>query len=219
MARYVIYCKARRALDKTCPALLHTASNLLTEKRDGRKKHLHPVSPKSDQAKGHRMKVRTIIVIAAAAILPTLTALADKYDDLATEGYRWVSTDGPFACTSKDDANRISKDQSDNNTLRMVRNGGVYYLIRGVIVRVVQEDKASGLSLVHWAGITENIWMPSKFLSKRPVTSILGTISTPGQPIGTTPGTNIQLSPIPTPTQTATPTQGEATEAAARPTP
>ena len=96
------------------------------------------------------MKVRTMIVIAAAAILPSLSAFADKYDDLATEGYRWVTTDGPFACTSKDDANRISKDQSDQNTLRMVRNGGVYFLIRGVIVRVVQEDKASGFSQVHW---------------------------------------------------------------------
>ena len=104
------------------------------------------------------MKVRTIVGIAAVAILPTITALADNYDDLVTQGYRWVTTDGPYACTSKDDVNRITKDPSDENTGRMVRNGGVYYLIRGVIVRVLQDDKASGLSQVHWDGITANIW-------------------------------------------------------------
>ena len=46
---------------------------------------------------------------------------------------------------------------------------------------MVQEDKASGMSQVHWDGIVGDLWMPSKFLSKPPITNILGTISLPGQ--------------------------------------
>ena len=172
------------------------------------------------------MKARTILVIAAAAIyLPSL-ALADKYKDLAAQGYRWVTTDGPFACATKDQVQRILKDQSDENKVRAVSQGGVYFLIRGVIVQVLQEDKASGLSQVRWDGITENLWTPSQFLSKQPITNVLGTISVPGQPIGINiPGTNSQLSTTPmpgataTPVPTVTPTHGEAAEPGASPTP
>ena len=102
----------------------------------------------------------------------------------------------------------------------MVSQGGVYYLIRGVIVQVVQEDKASGLSQVHWDGIAADLWTPSKFLSRHPITNILGTISVPGQPIGVSiPGVNSQLDVTVPPSPTATPTHGEASEPAANPTP
>jgi hypothetical protein len=147
------------------------------------------------------------------------TAVADKYEDLVAKGYRWVTTDGPFACRSQEDLQRIIKDQSDENTLRMVSQGGVYYLIRGVIVQVVQEDKASGLSQVHWDGIVANLWTPSKFLSKRPITNILGTISVPGQPIGDIYGINSRLDLTAPPSPTETPTYGEAAEPGASPTP
>jgi hypothetical protein len=172
------------------------------------------------------MKVRTIIGVAVGVVWLTSTALADKYGDLVAKGYRWVTTDGPFACASKDDLQRIIKNRSDENTLRMVEQGGVYFLIRGAIVQVVQEDKASGLSQVHWDGIAANLWTPSNFLSKRPILNILGTIAIPGQPIGTNiPGTNSQLgtTAMPgataTPGATTTPTHGEAAEPTASPTP
>ena len=164
------------------------------------------------------MKARTIIAIAAAVTLATSTALADKYADLVKQGYRWVTTDGPFACASKDVLQRIIKDRSDENTLRMVEQGGVYFLIRGAIVQVVQEDKTLGLSQVHWEGIVGNLWTPSVFLSERPIVNILGSISIPGQPI---PGVNFQpgASAIPSPAATATPTHGETAEPEASPTP
>ena len=166
------------------------------------------------------MKMRTITGIAAATILLTSSAFSDQYDDLAKKGYRWVTTDGSCACVSKDDELRVIKNQSDDTTLRMVSKGGVYFLIRGVIVQVVQEDKASGLSQVHWEGIAANLWTPSEFLSKRPTTNVLGAISVPGQPIGVNvPGVNVQLSPTATPGQSATPTHGEAAEPNASPTP
>ena len=164
------------------------------------------------------MKVRTIIGIAVGAVCLTSTALADKYDDLVKKGYRWVTTDGPFACRSKEDVQRLINNQTDDYRLRMVSQGGVYYLIRGVIVQVVQEDEASGLSQVHWEGIVANLWTPSMFLSKRPIVNILGSISIPGQPI---PGVNIQLgaSLIPSPGATPTPTHGGTAEPEASPTP
>jgi hypothetical protein len=152
------------------------------------------------------MKARTIIGIAVAAVWLTSTAVADKYDDLVAKGYRWVTTDGPFVCASKDDVHRIIKNRSDENTLRMVEQGGVYFLIRGAIVQVVQEDKASGMSQVRWDGIAANLWTPSNCLSKRPIVSILGTIATPAQAIGVSiSGTNTQLSATATPAETATP--------------
>ena len=75
------------------------------------------------------MKMRTIFGIVAATILQTSAALADKYDDLVAKGYRWVTTDGPFACTSKEASQRLAKDQSEENRLRMVSQGGVYYAV------------------------------------------------------------------------------------------
>lgn len=151
------------------------------------------------------MKVRTIISIVAAAFGLTSTALSDKYDDLVTKGYRWVTTDGPFACASKDDVDRITKNQSDENLVRMLEQGRVYFLIRGTIVQVVQEDKASGMSQIRRAGIVENLWTPTKFLSERPIVNILGTIATPSRPIGVTSDIDGQLGATATPIETATP--------------
>ena len=159
-----------------------------------------------------------MIGIGAAAIWLTSTGFSDQYDDLVKKGYRWVTTDGPFACRSKEDVQRLINNQSDENRLRMLSQGGVYYLIRAVIVQVVQEDEVSGLSQVHWEGIVANLWTPSMFLSKRPIVNILGSISIPGQPIS---GVNFQLgaSAIPSPAATATPTHGETAEPEAGPTP
>jgi len=47
------------------------------------------------------MRVLTIILAAVAAGLAP-TALADPYKNLAAQGYRWASVDGPYACRSKD---------------------------------------------------------------------------------------------------------------------
>jgi len=181
---------------------------------------LHSTWSRSSQPDRSTLKVRTIIGIAAATVWLTSTGLADKYDDFVAKGYRWITTDGPFACASKDDLNQIIKNRSDENTLRMIEKGGVYFLIRGGIVQVVQEDKASGMSQVRWDGIAANLWTPSKFLSKRPIINILGTIATPSQAIGVTKSdVNTQLDVTATPGASATPTRGEAAEPTASPTP
>src|SRR6516164_2268125 len=129
------------------------------------------------------MKPRTMIAIGAVTIWLTSIGFSDQYDDLVKKGYRWITSDGPFACRSKEDIQRILKDQSDENTLRMVSRGGVYFLIQGAIVQVALEEKASGMAQIHWDGIVGTLWMPSNFLSKRPILNVLGTIATPSQPI------------------------------------
>src|SRR5215471_14930835 len=156
------------------------------------------------------MKARTMIGIGAVAIWLTPTGFSDQYDDLVRKGYRWVTSDGPFARRSKVDLQLVSKDQSDENTLRMVSQGGVYFLIQGAIVQVAQEDKASGMAQIHWDGIVGNLWMPSNFLSKRPILNVLGTIATPSQPIWVTKSdVNSKLDVTRAPDRSETPTQGE----------
>jgi len=50
-----------------------------------------------------------MIAIGVAAIWLTSTGFSDQYDDLVRKGYRWVTSDGPFACRSKEDLQRVSK--------------------------------------------------------------------------------------------------------------
>jgi hypothetical protein len=165
------------------------------------------------------MKARTIIGIGAAAIWLTSTGFSDQYDDLVRKGYRWVTSDGPFACRSKEDLPRILKDQSEENTLQMVSQGGVYFLIQGAIVRVALEDKASGMAQIHWDGIVGTLWMPSNFLSKRPIRSVLGTVATPSQPIWVTRSDVNSMDVKATPDHSETATHSETAQAAVSPTP
>ena len=54
-----------------------------------------------------------------------------------------------LACPSKDDLREISRHRTDRVELEMVQELRAYYLIRGVIIQVVQEDAASGMSEIH----------------------------------------------------------------------
>jgi hypothetical protein len=162
------------------------------------------------------MKVRTILAIAAAAVGLTSTAVADKYDDLAKKGYRWINTDGPLACPSKDDVQQMLKDRSDTNQLHMVEQLRAFFLIQGALVQVLQEDNASGMTQFSAAGLNGTFWTLSKFLSKRPIKNIIGIIETPSNPASPTvniPGTSETAMPG------ATATPGEAATPSASPTP
>ena len=95
------------------------------------------------------IKIATILSIAASAVVLTSAGLAASYDDLAAKGYRWVTVDGPYGCPSKDDLRLITKHRTDEMELRMVEQVRAYYLIPGGIVRLVQQDAASGMSQIH----------------------------------------------------------------------
>jgi hypothetical protein len=82
-------------------------------------------------------------------ILTLWSPLAASEEDLAANGYRWVSVDGPYGCPSKDDLRQITKHRTDEMELRMVEQVRAYYLIPGGIVRLVQQDAASGMSQIH----------------------------------------------------------------------
>jgi hypothetical protein len=65
------------------------------------------------------MKVPTLLSV-AIAILLTSQGFAVPYDDLATKGYRWVNTNGPYACPSKDDLRQIIRRRTDEAGVQMI---------------------------------------------------------------------------------------------------
>ena len=53
------------------------------------------------------MNLLVLLLAVAIAIGFTSPVLADKYDDLAAKGYRWVNADGPYGCPSLKDLHQI----------------------------------------------------------------------------------------------------------------
>jgi hypothetical protein len=124
------------------------------------------------------MRVLTMIVAAVAVGLGP-TALADSYKDLAAQGYRWVTVDGPYACPSKEDLRELSRHHTDLAELTMIQDLRTYYLIRGAIVQVVQQDAAAGMSQIHVPGHPMTVWTLTRFLSRKPIPDTLGIVETP----------------------------------------
>ena len=125
------------------------------------------------------MKVLRILCIGAVAIWLTPAALADKYDDLAAKGYRWVSIDGPYAYFSRDDLPQIGQHRREGKEFELIEQLRAYYLIPGTVVRVIQKDAASGMSQIQLDGVRGPIWTLTRFLSARPITDLNGKIENP----------------------------------------
>jgi hypothetical protein len=124
------------------------------------------------------MKVPTLLSV-GVAILLTSQGFAVPYDDLATKGYRWVNTNGPYACPSKDDLRQIIKRHTDEAEVQMIEQLRAYYLIEGAVVQVVLEDAAAGMSQIRSAEIGPDVWTLTMFLSKHPVRNTDGEIEVP----------------------------------------
>ena len=108
------------------------------------------------------------------------TVLAgDNYGALAAQGYRWVIINGPYACKTEQDVERITAHHTDATELQVVENIQCYYLIPGTIVQVIKEDPARGLSEMRLGSITRSLWTYTIFLSKHPVRDTYGVIETP----------------------------------------
>ncbi len=99
--------------------------------------------------------------------------------DLAANGYRWVTVDGPYACATKQGVRQITSARNDSIELRMVEDGAAYYLIPGTLVRITQDDLANGMSEILLGGITKPLWTYTKFLTARPIRDIYGIVETP----------------------------------------
>jgi hypothetical protein len=124
------------------------------------------------------MKVPTLIWLAAAVLL-TSRGFAAPYDDLAAKGYRWVTTNGLYACPSKGDLRQIIRHHTDETELQMIEQPRAYYLIEGAVVQVVLEDAASGMSLIHSAEIGPDVWTLTRFLSRHAIRNTDGEIEVP----------------------------------------
>ena len=155
------------------------------------------------------MKLR-ILVITAVSFGLTCAALAANYSDLVTQGYRWITVNGPFACDSQQDVQRITGHRTDAVELQMIENLQAYYLIPGTLVQVVKDDAATGMSQIRLGGITRHIWTYTKFLSKRPIEDPYGVIENPENsgliPTETTGVSQMSGQPEAMPTSSASPT-------------
>jgi hypothetical protein len=107
------------------------------------------------------------------------SAWADQYEDLAAKGFRWVTVNGPYACSTEQELRQITSDRTDATELQMVEDGGAYYVIPGTLVQVVKDDRANGMSQVLLGGITKPLWTYTKFLSARPIRDTYGIVETP----------------------------------------
>ena len=155
------------------------------------------------------MKLR-ILVITAVSFGLTCAALAANYSDLVTQGYRWITVNGPFACDSQQDVQRITGHRTDAVELQMIENLQAYYLIPGTLVQVVKDDAATGMSQIRLGGITRDLWTYTKFLSKRPIEDPYGVIENPQNsgliPTATTGMSQLPGQPEAMPTDSASPT-------------
>jgi hypothetical protein len=64
--------------------------------------------------------MRVPIIVLAAATIVGSTASAGPYKDFTAQGYRWVAVDGPYACPSKDDLQKITRHRTDLLEVKMV---------------------------------------------------------------------------------------------------
>jgi hypothetical protein len=101
--------------------------------------------------------------------------LADHYQDLAAQGYRWVIVNGPYACTTEEDVERIVAHRTDATELDVVQN----YLIPGTLAEVIKEDRSRGTSEMRLGSITTPLWTYTRSLSPSPVRDTYGVIETP----------------------------------------
>ena len=143
------------------------------------------------------MKLRIYLIVAGSLGLKC-SAFAQNYNDLATQGYRWVTVDGPYACTTEEYAQQIVDHRTDAMELRVVENIQCYYLIRGTIVQVIKDDPALGMSELRFGSIITPLWTYTRFLSKRPVKDTYGTFETP-QNSGLIPPADTTTVPAPPP--------------------
>jgi hypothetical protein len=137
-----------------------------------------------------------ISVMTAISLSLTSTALADHYNDLVFQGYRWVTADGPYICHAEEDVRQLVAHRTDATELHAVENVHCHYLIPGTVVQVIKEDPAKGMSQIWVGGITTPLWTYTRFLSKHPVRDTYGNIEMPEES-GLTPKAQMQLAPLP----------------------
>src|ERR1700738_2054688 len=157
----------------------------------------YPTTWNFTQSKEIVMKTPILLALAAAAM--TVSASANKYDELAAKGFRWATADGPYACVAKEDVHRMANNPGDSVELKMIEQVKAYYLTPGTIVQVTEEDSHTGTSKIRLAGITVDLWTLTSFLTKHPIKDTYGVIETP-ETSGLIPSASPVLDAGPSPT-------------------
>jgi hypothetical protein len=127
--------------------------------------------------KGLAAKFLALFCLLSAATVTTATAT--DFKALAEQGYRWVRVNGPYATPNKNDAAKLAEAKSASTDVELQDKTRAYFLLPGMLVFVLENDSASGLSRVRASGIVVDLWTETKYLSPEPLKDSYGVTETP----------------------------------------
>ena len=127
--------------------------------------------------KGLAVKFLTLLCLLTAATVTTATAT--DFKALAEQGYRWVRVNGPYATPNKADATKLANAKSASSDVGLQDKAHAYFLLPGMLVFVLENDTAAGLSRVRASGIVVDLWTETKYLSSQPLKDSYGVTETP----------------------------------------
>jgi len=146
--------------------------------------------------KGLTAKVLPLLCLLIAGTVTTATAT--DFKALADEGYRWVRVNGPYATPNKNDAAKLAGAKSASTDIDLQDKAHAYFLLPGMLVFVLENDRAAGLSRVRASGIVVDLWTETRYLSAQPLKDSYGVTETPDSS-----GLGHLGSPTPSPTPNA----------------
>jgi hypothetical protein len=147
---------------------------------------------------GLAAKFIALFCLGAAVLVSTATAT--DFQSLAQEGYRWVRVNGPYATPNKSDATKLAEAKSAATDIELQDKAHAYFLLPGMLVLVLENDSAAGLSRVRASGIVVDLWTETKYLSASPLKDSYGVTETPDSS-----GLGHLGSPTPSPSPDASP--------------
>jgi len=127
--------------------------------------------------KGLAAKFLALFCLLSAATVTTATAT--DFKALAEQGYRWVRVNGPYATPNKNDATKLADAKSASTDVELQDKTHAYFLLPGMLVFVLENDSAAGLSRVRASGIVVDLWTETKYLSSEPLKDSYGVTETP----------------------------------------
>ena len=127
--------------------------------------------------KGLAAKFLALFCLLTAATVTT--APATDFKALAEQGYRWVRVNGPYATPNKNDAAKLAGAKNAATDVELQDKTHAYFILPGMLVFVLENDSAAGLSRVRASGIVVDLWTETKYLSAEPLKDSYGVTETP----------------------------------------
>jgi hypothetical protein len=127
--------------------------------------------------RGLAAKFLALFCLVSSAMVSTATAT--DFHSLAEQGYRWVRVNGPYGTPNKNDAAKMAGAKSAATDIELQDKTHAYFLLPGMLVFVLENDAAAGLSRVRVSGIVVDLWTETKYLSSSPLKDSYGVTETP----------------------------------------